>query len=78
MKCLAQRKKIVSNFSDADVRKAIVTIKQRKLDEEKRKFYEAKRTRGTSSSPMAEAADLKSAQCQFESDLEDKVDRIVP
>ena len=68
----------MSDFTDADVRKAIATIKQRRITEEKRKFYQAKRERETSSSPMAEAADLKSAQCRFESDLEDKVDRIEP
>jgi len=42
-------------------------------EKRKRKFEEAKRRRKleTPSSPMAEAADLKSAQCQFESDLGD-------
>ena len=61
----------MSDFTDADVRKAVATIKQRRITEEKRNFYQAKRERETSSSPMAEASDLKSAQCQFESDLED-------
>ena len=67
----------MANFTEADIRKAIFEAKQRMIAEQKRKFYEAKKARETSSSPMAEAADLKSAQCQFESDLEDKVDRIV-
>ena len=67
----------MANFTEADIRRAIFEAKQRMIAEQKRKFYEAKKARETSSSPMAEAADLKSAQCQFESDLEDKVDRIV-
>ena len=67
----------MSNFTEADIRRAISEAKQRRIAEEKRNFYEAKKARKTSSSPMAEPADLKSAQCQFESDLEDKVDRIV-
>ena len=62
----------MSDFTDADVRKAIATIKQRKITEEKRKFYQAKKEREASSTPMAEGPDLKSAQCQFESDLEDQ------
>lgn len=67
----------MANFTEEDIRRAISQAKQRMIAEQKRKFYEAKKARETSSSPMAEAADLKSAQCQFESDLEDKVDRIV-
>ena len=67
----------MANFTEADIRRAISEAKQRRIAEDKRKFYKAKKARETSSSPMAEAADLKSAQCQFESDLEDKVDRIV-
>lgn len=61
----------MANFTEADIRRAISEAKQRRITEEKRKFYQAKKERETSSSPMAEAADLKSAQCQFESDLED-------
>jgi len=68
----------MSDFTDADVLKAISKIKGRKIAEERRKFYQAKKERETSSSPMAEATDLKSVQCRFESDLEDKIDRIVP
>ena len=60
------------NFTEADIKKAIYEAKQRLIAEEKRKFNAARKKRRTSSSPMAEAADLKSAQCQFESDLEDK------
>ena len=67
----------MANFTEEDIRRAISQAKQRMIAEQKRKFYEAKKARETSSSPMAGAADLKSAQCQFESDLEDKVDRIV-
>ena len=53
--------------------KQIKELKYLLLAERKRKFEEAKRRRKleTPSSPMAEAADLKSAQCQFESDLGD-------
>jgi hypothetical protein len=56
-----------------ELRKAIREIKQRQISEEKRKFYQAKKEREASSTPMAEGPDLKSAQCQFESDLEDRL-----
>lgn len=58
-------------MEETELRKAIMKIKQRQISEEKRKFYQAKRIREASSTPMAEGPDLKSAQCQFESDLED-------
>lgn len=55
-----------------EFKKAIQEIKQLRIAEEKRKFYQAKRARQASNIPMAEEPDLKSAQCQFESDLEDE------
>ena len=58
-------------MEETELRKAIMKIKQRQISEEKRKFYQAKKEREASSTPMAEGPDLKSAQCQFESDLED-------
>jgi hypothetical protein len=61
----------VNRVSEQEAKKFISEIKQRRIAEEKRKFYEAKRIREASSTPMAEGPDLKSAQCQFESDLED-------
>jgi hypothetical protein len=65
----------MSNFTDKDIDRLITQAKQRKIAEEKRKFYQAKKEREASSTPMAEGPDLKSAQCQFESDLEDyKID----
>ena len=65
----------MTNFTEADLKKAIRQIKENKIAEERRKFYEAKKARETSSTPMAEGPDSKSAQCQFESDLEDyKID----
>jgi hypothetical protein len=50
--------------------KQIKELKRLLLIERKRKFEEAKRRRKleTPRSPMAEATDLKSVQCQFESD----------
>ena len=62
----------MSNFTDKDIDRLIAQAKQRKIVEEKRKFYQAKKEREASSTPMAEGPDLKSAQCQFESDLEDQ------
>ena len=62
----------MSNFTDKDIDRLIAQAKQRKIAEEKRKFYQAKKEREASSTPMAEGPDLKSAQCQFESDLEDQ------
>ncbi len=61
----------MNRVSEQEARKFISEIKQRRIAEEKRKFYEAKRIREASNTPMAEGPDLKSAQCQFESDLED-------
>lgn len=66
----------MDNLTEKEFKRLYMQARQEKITEEKRKFYQAKRERETSSSPMAEAADLKSAQCRFESDLEDKVDRI--
>jgi hypothetical protein len=68
----------MDNLTEKEFKRLYMQARQEKITEEKRKFYQAKRERETSSSPMAEAADLKSAQCRFESDLEDKVDRIDP
>ena len=61
----------MSNLTDKDIDRLITQAKQRKIAEEKRKFYRAKKEREASSTPMAEGPDSKSAQCQFESDLED-------
>ena len=61
----------MDSLKEKEIQRLITQAKQRRITEEKRNFYQAKRERETSSSPMAEAADLKSAQCQFESDLED-------
>lgn len=62
-------------MDETELRKTIMEMKQRQISEEKRKFYRAKKEREASSTPMAEGPDLKSAQCQFESDLEDyKID----
>ena len=55
-----------------ELRKAMQAIRQQRIADEKRKFYQAKRARQASNIPMAEEPDLKSAQCQFESDLEDQ------
>ncbi len=51
-------------------------IKEIRLNRQmqKKRLYEqaARARRKASSTPKAEGPDLKSAQCQFESDLEDK------
>ena len=58
-------------MNNKEIEILIRELKQKRIAEEKRKFYQAKKEREASSTPMAEGPDLKSAQCQFESDLED-------
>lgn len=57
--------------NDKDYDRIIKEIRLERLMRRKRLFEQAKRARVASGTPMAERADLKSAQCEFESRAED-------
>lgn len=59
-------------MKDAQLDKVMREIRLRKIQERKRLYEQAKRARKASGTPMAERADLKSVQCEFESRAEDQ------
>jgi len=59
-------------MTDAQFEKLLKEVRFNRQQERKRLYEQAKRARKASGTPMAERADLKSVQCEFESRAEDK------
>ena len=58
-------------MKDIEFENLLKEIRLGKIQERKRLYEQAKRARKASGTPMAERADLKSVQCEFESRAED-------
>lgn len=60
-------------MADKEFERILKEVRLQRQLQRKRLFEQAKKARKqASNTPTAEGPDLKSAQCQFESDLEDK------
>ena len=57
---------------DAQFEKLLKEVRFNRQQQRKRLYEQAKRAQKTSGTPMAERADLKSVQCEFESRAEDE------
>ena len=57
---------------DKEFERILQEVRRNRQEQQKRLFYQAKRDREASGTPMAERADLKSVQCEFESRAEDQ------
>ena len=59
-------------MTDAQFEKLLKEVRFNRQQQRKRLYEQAKRARKASGTPMAERADLKSVQCEFESRAEDE------
>lgn len=59
-------------MTNAELEKLLKEARFIRQQERKRLYEKAKRARKASGTPMAERADLKSVQCEFESRAEDE------
>lgn len=58
-------------MNDLELEQILKKVRYDRQAQRKRLYEQAKRARKASGTPMAERADLKSVQCEFESRAED-------